>query len=151
MGRGLSKMGIIRRLSLVMKSIMANTSERLDQMAAQEEIREARAKAQATDELIKDVQTAAQPASALRPPRPMQIPDKLAADYQLLGLNPNAELAQVEEAWRRLAGRADPKRFPAGSEEEKRAAEILKSLNDSYARIREHLNPTEGRFGQLEL
>lgn len=144
-------MGIIKRLSLVMKSIMANTNEKLDQMAAQEEVREARAKAQASDELVQDVQTAAQPAPTIQPSRHMQIPDKLAFDYQLLGLNPDAELAQVEEAWRRLAGRADPKRFPAGSEEEKRAAEILKSLNDSYARIRENLNPTEGRFGQLEL
>jgi len=75
----------------------------------------------------------------------------LASDYAVLGLTSEAKIEAVEAAWAQLARRADPKRFPEGSEESKRAAEILKKINTSYERIRESLNPTEGRFGKLEL
>ena len=68
-----------------------------------------------------------------------------------MGVKPGSDLDAVESKWRELVRRADPKRFPLGSEEERRAAEILNSVNGAYARIREDLNPTEGRFGRLEL
>ncbi len=127
----------------------------MDAVAAAEEAREAAARRKALQEL-KTLETSTpdemrQAAESALAPRRRAEAAALAADYRLLGLRAGADLASAEEAWRRLAARADPKRFPSGSEEERRAAEILKSINEAYERIRESLIPTEGRFGQLEL
>lgn len=133
---------------------MRTTADRLDRIAAEEELREAEARRQAVEEMRAAAAHRAAPAGATAAQaRPSISPyvRRLAADYQRLGVSAGADLDAVEAAWRALATRADPKRFPAGSEEEKKAAEILSALNESYARIREALNPTEGRFGQLEL
>jgi len=146
-------MGILSRLSLIVRGYISSAGDRLDSLAAEEELRSAQSRRQAREELAKaleKIDSLKQPAAPI-PPRPRTPTDKLAPDYRLLGLNTSAGLVDVEAAWRRLASRADPKHFPAGSEEERKAAEILGSLNEAYARIREVLNPTEGRFGQLEL
>lgn len=129
-------MSILRRIAVVLKSYVVDAGEKFDRIAADEEMRKA------------PVPATERPAAT---PTLMPRTDPLAADYRYLGLEPGASLEAVESAWRKLASRADPKRFPAGSEEEKRAAEILRSLNEVYSRIREALNPTEGRFGNLEL
>jgi len=145
-------MEILKRLSLVVRSYIATANDKLGAIAADEGLRTAQSSRQARDELAKALERIGsldRPAAAT--PRRITPLDKLAPDFRLLGLDATAGLTQVEAAWRRLASRADPKRFPAGSEEEKRAAEILGSLNEAYARIREALNPTEGRFGRLEL
>ncbi|MCX8053276.1 MAG: J domain-containing protein [Armatimonadetes bacterium] len=147
-------MSLLRRLALVFRSYLATTQERIDSIATDEQAREADARRKAVEE-INSWEGAGElsrhkMAAAPRTTDAVQ-QARLAADYRLLGLSPGADLAAVEEAWRRLASRADPKRFPAGSDEEKRAAEILKSINEAYGRIREVLNPIEGRFGKLEL
>ncbi len=132
-------MSLLRRIALVIKSRVADFSDRLDRVAAEEELRRAESTPRAE--------------SASHPPPtvPSHQADQLASDYGFLGLEPGADLEAVAAAWRNLAARADPKRFPAGSDEEKKAAQILKSLNAAYSRLRESVNPTEGRFGQLEL
>lgn len=144
-------MGLLQRLALVIRSYMASTTERLDRVAAEEEASETEARRKAIEE-IRSMQVSS---DALRAPTPVtrQKPssDSLAADYRFLGLRPGSDLKTVEAAWRALASRADPKRFTAGSDEEKRAAELLESINAAYTRIRDAVNPTEGRFGQLEL
>jgi len=147
-------MGILRRIALVVRSYFATAQERIDSIAAAEEAREAAARKKAIEEIKSWTQEAdlgpgETAATARRADAARQA--RLSADYRLLGLSPGADLAAVEDAWRRLSARADPKRFPAGSQEEKRAAEILKSVNEAYERIRESLIPTEGRFGKLEL
>ncbi len=138
-----------------MRSYLHSTSERLDAIARAEEIREAKSRKQAAEELETDIQAAQARRTAdtvlSSTPAAPAVASRLAADYRLLGLEPGTDLDTVEAAWRTLAQRADPKRFPAGSPEEKRAADILKSINQAYARIRESVNPTEGRFGRLEL
>jgi DnaJ-domain-containing protein 1 len=131
-------MSILRRIALAIKSYVADTSERLERVAAEEELRQA-------NPSRPPEKSAPTPAAA------PQDAFGLAADYRYLGLEPGAGLEAVEQAWRRLASRADPKKFPSGSDEERKAAEILRSLNDAYSRLREALHPTEGRFGQLEL
>lgn len=144
-------MGIFNRIGIVIRSYLHSTSDKIERVAMEEEIRQARARKEAMEEL-KSLE--AQPApQAVRQPRvhTPTISSELASDYRLLGIRPGVDLDAVEAAWRQLVHRADPKRFPAGSEEEKRAAEILKKVNEAYVRIREHVNPTEGRFGQLEL
>ncbi|MGC8863676.1 MAG: J domain-containing protein [Armatimonadota bacterium] len=147
-------MSIFRRIALVVRSYFATATERIGSVAAEEEARDVAARRKALEE-IKSWESANDFTRA-GVPAPVGMTDaarqaRLASDYRLLGLTPGADLAAVEEAWRRLAARADPKRFPAGSEEEKRAAQILKSINEAYERIRESLIPTEGRFGKLEL
>jgi hypothetical protein len=132
-------MSLLKRIGLVIRSYMADAGGRLDRVAAEEELRQSRARVRP--------EVASSQAAPVQSPQSTQ----LVSDYRFLGLEPGVGLAAVESAWRKLASRADPKRFPAGSEEEKQAAQILKSLNDSYSRLREALNPTEGRFGQLEL
>lgn len=147
-------MGIVSRIALVLKSYLSATGDRLDRIAAEEQKREAESLRQAMEEL-EAAQTAVAPgrpaSGSVVSTRVRPEVAKLSADYRLLGVAAGADLSAVEAAWRSLATRADPKRFPAGSEEERRAAELLKSINEAYARIREALNPTEGRFGQLEL
>lgn len=132
-------MSLLKRLGLVLRSFARTTGERIDRVAAEEELREA----------------AAQPSQEVAPkphaPETQVRSPQLDADCRYLGLTPTSDLPAIEAAWRRLASRADPKRFPPGSDEEKKAAEILKSLNEAYYRLREALNPTEGRFGRLEL
>lgn len=140
-------MSILRRIVLIVKGYLSSASETMDRVAAEEELREAQAKRRALEELRG---AASEPTHAGAPSAPT-IASALAADYRLLGVAAGSDLQTVEAAWRELARRADPKRFPAGSDEEKRAAEILRLVNDAYARIRESLNPTEGRFGRLEL
>lgn len=145
-------MSIFQRISLVIKSYLSATSSRMERVAAEEELRLAKARREALEEIGKS--------SDANPGRPIQTPNypvrqevsaKLAADYRLLSVPVGSDLDAVEAAWRKLANRADPKRFPSGSDEEKKAAEILQAINEAYARLREVLNPTEGRFGQLEL
>jgi hypothetical protein len=131
-----------------MRGYVKAAEDRAERVAAEEELRLAKARKEALDELTEPV-----PARPdIRPAvRQSEVQLRAAADYRMLGLRPDAALEQVEAAWRELARRADPKRFPEGSDEEKRAADILKRINGAYARIREYVNPTEGRFGRLEL
>lgn len=149
-------MGIIQRIAIVLKSCFATAEDHLDKIASEEGIDTGKAAKDAAEELKtldSPVDSTYHPLTIPPPPtpRPTAESTKLAADYKLLGLKPGVDLDAVEAAWRELAHRADPKRFPPQSPEEKRAAEILQSINEAYARIREELNPTEGRFGRLEL
>ena len=150
-------MGIFGRLILMLKGYMGAAGDRIERVAVEEELRLARARKEALEELKSIEMSAASSAGRSSvnvtafPVRQAPAAGELAADYRLLGVSAGAGLESVEGAWRELARRADPKRFPAGSEEERRAAEILRSINEAYARIREALNPTEGRFGRLEL
>ncbi len=145
-------MGIFGRLILILKGYVGAAGDRVERVAVEEELRLARARKEALEELRSvDASVGVAPVEVTGPAVSRPAAKTLAADYRLLGMAPGAGLESVEAAWRELARRADPKRFPADSEEEKRAAEILKSLNEAYARIRESVNPTEGRFGRLEL
>jgi len=147
-------MGLLTRIAIVIKSYVTAAGDRMERVAAEEELREAKARRKALEELKSleaDQAASTSPPSRRVPSPPPAVSESLAADFRLLGLAPGADLTAVEAAWRKLAERADPKRFPAGSEDEKKAARILESINAAYARIREALNPTEGRFGQLEL
>lgn len=147
-------MGLFHRLGIVIRSYLASAEQAIDHAAAaEEELRDASARKRALEE-VRALQDETRDAlDGVAPFRPRVSPEvqRLAADYKLLGVPIGAGLPAVEDAWRRLAVRADPKRFPAGSDEEERAAHLLKSINEAYERIREALNPIEGRFGNLEL
>ncbi|MHB9038575.1 MAG: J domain-containing protein [Armatimonadota bacterium] len=135
----------------MLRSYISTAEDRVGRIAAaDEEFRLSNARKQGRDEIDSAILLPGNTAQT-RMPAIEASPTRLAADYQLLGVKPGGGLEAVEAAWRRLALRADPKRFHSGSEEEKKAASLLNSINDAYARIREELDPTEGRFGQLEL
>jgi len=71
--------------------------------------------------------------------------------FQTLGLPPTEDLSKVQATYQQLAGRADSRRFPDGSMEQQAAAQILERINNAYDTVRRKLDPTENRFGKLEL
>jgi len=73
------------------------------------------------------------------------------AAFQTLGITPTEDLSKVQATYQQLAGRADSRRFPDGSMEQQAAAQILERINNAYDMIRRKLDPTENRFGKLEL
>jgi hypothetical protein len=73
------------------------------------------------------------------------------AAFQTLGIPPVEDLSKVQATYQQLAGRADSRRFPDGSMEQQAAAQILERINNAYDKIRRKLDPTENRFGKLEL
>ncbi|MFY8051106.1 MAG: hypothetical protein ACOVP2_00700 [Armatimonadaceae bacterium] len=73
------------------------------------------------------------------------------AAFQTLGIPPTEDLSKVQATYQQLAGRADSRRFPDGSMEQQAAAQILERINSAYDTVRRKLDPTENRFGKLEL
>ena len=145
-------MSLLRRIAIVIKSYLADAESRIERVASDEEMLTPDDRRRALDELRATRGSSDKAPAETASSSPVhEFSHELLKSYKTLGLQPPSEPAIVEREWRRLAERADPKRFPAGSEEERRAADILNSINDAYAKIREHLNPTEGRFGRLEL
>ena len=71
--------------------------------------------------------------------------------FQTLGIAPTEDLSKVQATYQQLAGRADSRRFPDGSMEQQAAAQILERINSAYDTVRRKLDPTENRFGKLEL
>lgn len=71
--------------------------------------------------------------------------------FQTLGIAPTEDLSKVQATYQQLASRADSRRFPDGSIEQQAAAQILERINNAYDTVRRKLDPTENRFGKLEL
>ncbi len=77
--------------------------------------------------------------------------DANTADYRVLGVPVGSDFVTVQAAYEKLALRCDPRRFPDGSIEQKQAEVILARVNGAYESLRKRLDPTESRFGRLEL
>jgi len=77
--------------------------------------------------------------------------DPNAADFRVLGVPVGSDLPTVQTAYEKLSRRCDPRRFPEGSNEQKEADRILARVNVAYDALRKRLDPTENRFGKLEL
>lgn len=90
------------------------------------------------------------PAAAAEAGRGASTTDPNAADYRLLGVPIGGDLSAVEAAYKKLADRCDPRRFPDGSPEQRDAQRILERVNASYDVLRKRLDPTENRFNKLE-
>jgi curved DNA-binding protein CbpA len=69
----------------------------------------------------------------------------------VLGVPVGSDLGTVQSAFEKLARRCDPRRFPENSREQKDAQRILERVNVAFEALRKRLDPTENRFGKLEL
>jgi hypothetical protein len=72
-------------------------------------------------------------------------------DYKLLGVPVGGDLAQVQAAYEKLCARCDPRRYEGNSPEQKQAEQILQRINAAFESLRRRLDPTENRFGKLEI
>ncbi|HTE18901.1 MAG TPA: J domain-containing protein [Armatimonadota bacterium] len=71
-------------------------------------------------------------------------PHPYAADYALLGAPVGADFATVQHSWRRLVRETHPDRFAGQPEEQQRASDRLRAINEAYHRLAEHLQADEG-------
>ncbi|GMV37520.1 MAG: hypothetical protein AMXMBFR61_20280 [Fimbriimonadales bacterium] len=93
--------------------------------------------------------SSAPPASTSRPADSVA-GDPLDVHYKVLGLPSGSDFALVRHAYERLSHRSNPSRFPEGSEEATRAAEVRKRVEDAYHALRRALDPSAARFSDLE-
>lgn len=120
---------------------------------AEERIAAARAEREGRDTLS-PVSTAAASAPPKNSPASAPPPasdDPNASDFRVLGVPVGSDLITVLSAYEKLSRRCDPRRFPDGSAEQNEAARILVRVNASFENLRKRLDPTENRFGKLEL
>lgn len=137
-------MALGRRITRLMKAHWGELVERVEQI-----IREETAEAAAAQELQ----------DALDPTRPLptrSTPATPASDtaisraYRVLGLPEGTELPQVRRTYRELIARSDPNRFPEGSPERAKAAQIQQRIEEAYQTLLLHLDPTAQRFRNLQ-
>jgi DnaJ-domain-containing protein 1 len=160
-------MGFSKRLRNIALSQIKAVKDRLDRVDAEieQELAERRAAEQARRELLDELSEGAAPVSLRTPqeiargegggirnaPQTPPVANPLSRHYRVLGLEEGADLEAIEEAYAGLAKRCAPDRFPAGSEEQKAAQEILQRVEAAYNALKDALDPTAGRFDKLEL
>ena len=76
--------------------------------------------------------------------------DPLEFHYRRLGVESGSDFATVQAAYHKLIARADPGRFPAGSEDAQLAEQIRQEIEASYKALRDELDTTARRFDLLE-
>ncbi len=102
------------------------------------------------EQIATGVRTESAPQSFRSVTQPVHGSDLLAFHYQLLGVENGADFVTVQGAYKKLAVRCDPARFPADSDEAKQAAALRERLDASYKVLREALDFTARRFDLLE-
>ncbi|CAN5518849.1 hypothetical protein BH11ARM2_BH11ARM2_30440 [soil metagenome] len=83
------------------------------------------------------------------PPAPSPMDPIRARDY--LGVSDTASPSEVQRAFEALDKRADPTRFPEGSEDARKIQEIRDRVRWAYGILSANFGPTEQRFGGLEI
>ncbi|MGL5192265.1 MAG: J domain-containing protein [Chroococcales cyanobacterium] len=81
------------------------------------------------------------PPDATTPPTPAPPPpvsDKMARFYKILGLNSNASLKEVKQAYRGLLKKWHPDLFYDNPEKQKKAQEVIQKMNEMYYKLCEH-------------
>lgn len=153
-------MGITRRIRRIIKGYMKTARERLDDLEAE----------LARRELEEHLQPGG--AGGAKPPETAtsapsgassvatgqnsvsdaeQLPADVQTSFRLLGLPPNATLEQLETTYAHLMKRADPTRFPEGSEERKRAEEVRHKIESAYRAVRDYMDSTYARMRRINL
>lgn len=86
--------------------------------------------------------------------RPVGVEDEAETNaryFRVLGIPNGSDLTAIQTAYENLTRRCDPRRFPDGSQGQKDAQQILERVNAAYESLRVRLDPTQNRFGKLEL
>jgi hypothetical protein len=112
---------------------------------AEEKIAAARREMDASREL----RPASAPVTASTP-TPSATLDPDAAHYKILGVPPGSDYATVQAAFEKLTARLDANRFENETDKAE-AGKILERVNSAYDSLRSKLDPTQNRFGKLEL
>ena len=150
-------MSISRRLRTIYLSQLKALQERMDSLDSNSTsmVDEVELRKQAQAELSGGQEAISEPKPAQSQiPKLMnthQIDTPETNSYKVLGLSPDAEMHDVEEAYVRLKQRCAPERFPEESEERKTAEQILQRIEQAYKLLRERLDATAGRFDRLEI
>ncbi|MCS6829950.1 MAG: J domain-containing protein [Armatimonadota bacterium] len=164
-------MGITRRIRRIIKGYVKTARERLDELEAElnarrelEEYLEpagstgAKPMPETATPPTGSAPTASQTRAAQTPMErqtaagnSQQMSADLLAHFRLLGIPPNADMRKAQEAYEQLMERANPERFPEGSEERRRAEQIRQRIQQAYDAIKQHLDPTSARFDRLEI
>jgi len=84
-------------------------------------------------------------------PRPTPKVDPHLRATAVLGVSVGTPFNEIREAFLRLEKRSDPENFPENSPERARAREIQKEIRWAYGVLTENVDPTEKRFGSLEI
>ena len=82
------------------------------------------------------------PSASRKPSSPP--PHPYAAEYKLLGVPVGSDFATVQQCWRRLVRQTHPDRFAGDPEEQQRASERLRAINEAYHRLEAHLQASDG-------
>lgn len=85
------------------------------------------------------------------PKTAVPIEDQHAYARRVLGVGDNASFAEIRKAFDKLNTRADPARFPGGSEAAREASDIQKRIHWAYGVLTEKFDSTEKRFRSLEI
>jgi DnaJ-domain-containing protein 1 len=75
------------------------------------------------------------------PAPPPPVNDKMARFYKILGLNSNASLKEVKQAYRALLKKWHPDLFYDNPEKQQKAQEVIQKMNELY----EELCDNQGR------
>ncbi len=149
-------MAIGKRVTRLMKAYLNHHWERIRALI-EEEATEAEARARALQELersqsLSGAESALYSTPASREPTAGEPSSaELARAYRTLGLPEGSDLATVRRAYRELSSRANPERFPEGSEERAKAEQIRSHIERAYQLLLRQLDPSGHRFRQLDI
>lgn len=145
-------MALGKRISRLAKAHWNELLERVESVLREEES-ETAARHAAAEEL----QRAMQPSfEGHVPTQPAATPQsasetELQRAYRVLGLPEGSDLAAVRRAYRELIRRSDPHRFPEGSPEREKAAQIQQRIEQAYQTLLLHLDHSAQRFRNLSV
>lgn len=145
-------MGITRRIRRIIKGYMKTARERLDDLEAElarRELEEHLQPGETTTSAPSGSSSVATGQNSVPDAEPL--PADVQTSFRLLGLPPNATLEQLETTYAHLMKRADPTRFPEGSEERRRAEEIRHKIESAYRAARDYMDSTYARMRRINL
>ncbi len=111
-------------------------------------------------DLVRAEEELDQPSIPTSPGRPADAPapsellpevDQLVVARKILGIPEGCAYSELRKAYDRLNKRADPARFPEGSQEREHAAELQRRVNLAYTKLADQYSETERRFKSLEI
>ncbi|OYT74038.1 MAG: hypothetical protein CFK49_00135 [Armatimonadetes bacterium JP3_11] len=143
-------MALGKRLSRLAKAHWNELLERVESI-----LREEAAETAARQAAAEELQSAMQPQFGVNAPTPPAATPKAETElrraYRVLGLPEGSDLAAVRRAYRELIGRSDPNRFPEGSPEREKAAQIQQRIEQAYQTLLLHLDHSAQRFRNLSV